>query len=253
MALTLTDDKMSSPPISHLLQLDKLHFDIVDSVAFQISRPCDLLSFALTCKSICSVVIPLHLEYRQLHFWQPHPAVWDHLAQRPLLAGRIRDLTLCQSPLSIVEVYPRTLVEQPSEGNADLNENGKRQHGDGQVGSRKVQRTDRGEAGPWAVDSNASISSPATAHLLPFPVSKLEQLATLEKFDWTGTLDTLAQSKNLIKSLCGLSSLRSVRLADSCVRNVNDIPQSSEDKVLSALQETMQPVGILFMLSHERN
>ncbi len=103
----------------------RLPFDILDHLVETLENP-DLLSLALSCSTWKNIIIPYHLEYREISLSVDHHSIWRHLAERPSLAANVRRLVItepdCYHPtLSFMPVncfrwqVPATLV-QPSSG-----------------------------------------------------------------------------------------------------------------------------------------
>src|SRR6266849_10034420 len=64
----------------------RLPFDILDHLVETLERP-DLLSLALSCSTWKNIIIPYHLEYREISLSPDHHSIWRHLAERPSLAA----------------------------------------------------------------------------------------------------------------------------------------------------------------------
>lgn len=90
--------------------LQTLPFDIKDHILSLLGSPQDLLSFSLSSKEWASLIIPAHIEYRELRIRANRLAVWKHLAARADLAKNIHSLRLISSKDESKEVFPRTLV-----------------------------------------------------------------------------------------------------------------------------------------------
>ncbi|KAI0297986.1 hypothetical protein BC826DRAFT_907371, partial [Russula brevipes] len=71
----------------------RLPFDILEHLVESLDRP-DLLSLALSCSTWKHIVIPRHLEYREISLSVDHHDVWKHLAERPSLAANVRRLVI---------------------------------------------------------------------------------------------------------------------------------------------------------------
>ncbi|KAI9509912.1 hypothetical protein F5148DRAFT_1282475 [Russula earlei] len=103
----------------------RLPYDILEHLVETLDRP-DLLSLALTCTSWKHIIIPRHLEYREISLSVDHYAVWRHLAERPSLAANVRRLVIteseyCHSSISFPAIsffrsqIPTTLVQPLSD------------------------------------------------------------------------------------------------------------------------------------------
>jgi hypothetical protein len=73
----------------------RLPFDILDHLVETLERP-DLLSLALSCSTWKNIVIPYHLEYREISLSVDHHSIWRHLAERPSLAANVRKLVITE-------------------------------------------------------------------------------------------------------------------------------------------------------------
>ncbi|KIJ55862.1 hypothetical protein M422DRAFT_103649, partial [Sphaerobolus stellatus SS14] len=62
---------------------------ILEEIIRQIDRPKDLLSFALACRTCCSLIIPYHLQFRTIRCDFYRPTLWKALAIRPILSSRV--------------------------------------------------------------------------------------------------------------------------------------------------------------------
>jgi hypothetical protein len=73
----------------------RLPFDILEHLLESLERP-DLLSLALSCSTWKNIIIPHHLEYREISISIDHHSVWRHLAERPSLAANVRKLVITE-------------------------------------------------------------------------------------------------------------------------------------------------------------
>ena len=73
-----------------------LPFDVLEHVVESLDRR-DLLSLALTCLAWKDIIIPRHLEYREISLSVDHYSIWKHLAERPSLAANVRRLVISDS------------------------------------------------------------------------------------------------------------------------------------------------------------
>jgi len=73
----------------------RLPFDILDHLVETLERP-DLLSLALSCSTWKNIIIPYHLEYREIFLSVDHHSIWRHLAERPSLAANVRKLVITE-------------------------------------------------------------------------------------------------------------------------------------------------------------
>lgn len=71
-----------------------LSIELIEHILLQLTRPSDLLSLALTERSLYSIIIPHFLDYCRLVFPIERADVWEHLNGRPLFCSRVRHLEL---------------------------------------------------------------------------------------------------------------------------------------------------------------
>jgi hypothetical protein len=93
--------------------------ELLEAIASFIPLPRDLLSLALTSKALNALIIPEHLEFREVSCDPYRTALWTALAELPLLAGRIRSLSLQMEPIplhSSAEVVVPQSVAAPNGG-----------------------------------------------------------------------------------------------------------------------------------------
>jgi hypothetical protein len=67
---------------------------LIDAICSFIDEPRDLLSFALTSRQVCKLVIPHHIEYRHLRCDFRRIALWTKLSQLPAVASRFISLEI---------------------------------------------------------------------------------------------------------------------------------------------------------------
>ncbi|KJA22167.1 hypothetical protein HYPSUDRAFT_215971 [Hypholoma sublateritium FD-334 SS-4] len=97
---------------SSLSYLNELPFDLKDNILDLIEEPRHLISMALTCKGWLSMIIPNHLEYRQLCvYWPGRQDFWAHLALRADLANNVRSLRLTTKEDPAFERLPKRLLQ----------------------------------------------------------------------------------------------------------------------------------------------
>ncbi|TFK47465.1 hypothetical protein OE88DRAFT_809709 [Heliocybe sulcata] len=75
----------------HLLALPP---ELLDSIATHLDRREDVLSLALCCRCLHSLVSRTHLQYRDIRCRLGLSALWDRLASNDLRAGLLRSLTI---------------------------------------------------------------------------------------------------------------------------------------------------------------
>ena len=73
----------------------RLPFDILEHLVESLERP-DLLSLALSCSTWKNIIMPHHLEYREISMSIDHHSIWRHLAARPSLAANVRKLVITE-------------------------------------------------------------------------------------------------------------------------------------------------------------
>lgn len=81
--------------------LARLPLDALELIAEWLDDRPDLLSLALTCSTWKSIIIPRHLEYREISLSVDHFYIWRHLAERPSLASNVRKLVISDSEGSV--------------------------------------------------------------------------------------------------------------------------------------------------------
>lgn len=83
----------------------RLPLDTLELIAEALGDRPDLLSLALTCSTWKSIIIPRHLEYREILLSVDHLSIWKHLAKRPSLAANVRRLVISDSEFYHPGVY----------------------------------------------------------------------------------------------------------------------------------------------------
>jgi hypothetical protein len=78
--------------------------EILDAIASFVSLPSDLLALALVNKSLCGVIIPQDIEFRELCCNASRDLLWELLADNPDLSRRIISLELRCEPLTSREL-----------------------------------------------------------------------------------------------------------------------------------------------------
>ncbi|KAF8154244.1 hypothetical protein B0H34DRAFT_800116 [Crassisporium funariophilum] len=74
--------------------LETIPFDLKDQIIAHLDSPKDLLSFGLASHEWASMIIPIHIEYRELRIRANRPEIWHHLAIRADLSKNIRTVRL---------------------------------------------------------------------------------------------------------------------------------------------------------------
>ena len=83
----------------------RMPLDTLELIAEALDDRPDLLSLALTCSTWKSIIIPRHLEYREILLSVDHLSIWKHLAERPSLAANVRRLVISDSEFYHPGVY----------------------------------------------------------------------------------------------------------------------------------------------------
>ncbi|KAF8525609.1 hypothetical protein BU17DRAFT_62749 [Hysterangium stoloniferum] len=85
-------------------------YELQDAIASFVDHPEDLLSLALTCRRLYTVIVPDHLEFRHVRCDFNKLYVWEALLSRPRLAAGLRSLVLLNNSSSRAEIIPWTAV-----------------------------------------------------------------------------------------------------------------------------------------------
>ncbi|KAF7348798.1 hypothetical protein MVEN_01399500 [Mycena venus] len=75
--------------------------ELLDTIASFVAPPSDLLALALTNKALHDIVIPHHLEFREVCCDARRETLWKALADLPVLSGRINSLELLPEPYAL--------------------------------------------------------------------------------------------------------------------------------------------------------
>ena len=99
--------------------------ELLDAIASLIRQPRDLLSVALASKALHDVVVPGHLDFREVCCDPSRTSLWKALAEHPGLAGRILSLDLQSEPISTLYsgaevVVPTSLTTRSSDVEGSL-------------------------------------------------------------------------------------------------------------------------------------
>lgn len=95
----------------HTNDMHDLPVEIAEHIISYIHSHKDLLSLALVSRAFPSLIIPKHIEYRELRIGPTTPHIWTHLAHRADLTCNIRTVVF-QTPASgRLSRYPVTLVD----------------------------------------------------------------------------------------------------------------------------------------------
>src|SRR5262245_11844342 len=93
---------LSSPLLSFATEL-------LDHICSFVHSPRDLLSFALCSRRLSAIIIPRHIQYRDLVCSIEHRDLLQKLQEHPHLSSRFVSLELCCSVEGLV--WPKSLVE----------------------------------------------------------------------------------------------------------------------------------------------
>ncbi|KAF8520027.1 hypothetical protein BU17DRAFT_65671 [Hysterangium stoloniferum] len=86
-------------------------YELQDAIASFIDHPKDLLSLALTCRSLYRMIIRDHLQFRHVRCNWTKLSVWKALLSRPRLTARLRSLVLAQTSSGASDLIPWRMVE----------------------------------------------------------------------------------------------------------------------------------------------
>ena len=84
--------------------------EILDNVAFYVDSKRDLLSLALTCQRMHSVVFPRHFDYRVIKAKVSSIRVWNHLIVHRGLARHVRRLEIMDERSLESEIVPSGII-----------------------------------------------------------------------------------------------------------------------------------------------
>ena len=166
------------------ITIHTLPFDIKDHLLCLLDSPKDLLSFSLSSKEWATLIIPNHIEYRDLRIRANRLAVWKHLATRADLSKSIRSLWLMSKENESKEIFPRTLV--PSYA-ADT------------VATRRLEV------------EGALMGQLQNRRPLPEMVKAIKNFKYLKRFSWTasdGHGDVVEEIFDALRRCTGLTALR---------------------------------------------
>ncbi|TFK84030.1 hypothetical protein K466DRAFT_602354 [Polyporus arcularius HHB13444] len=88
--LTVVEPFVGLAPCASRRALARQPTEILDAIAFHIDGKRDLLSLALSCKRLYSIVFPRHFEYRVIKCKASALSVWNHLVVHRSLARNVR-------------------------------------------------------------------------------------------------------------------------------------------------------------------
>jgi len=110
--------------------LSKLATETLDHIASFVDEPKDLLAVGVASRRLKEIVIPHHIEFRQIRCDAFRYSVWKALSQKPRLCGLIRKLHLFdereEDDVSMIVILPFSLLEGGTEDNLRRFRKGKR-------------------------------------------------------------------------------------------------------------------------------
>jgi hypothetical protein len=68
--------------------------ELYEQIILCIDSPKDLLNVALASKAMCTIIVPHHIQLRNIHCEQTHQPLWSALVETPIFASYITTLTL---------------------------------------------------------------------------------------------------------------------------------------------------------------
>lgn len=102
--LTIVEPFVSATPSRR--NIARQPTEILDSIAFYVDSKRDLLSLALTCQRMHSVIFPRHFDYRVIKAKVSSIRVWNHLIVHRGLARHVRRLEILDERSSEFEIVP---------------------------------------------------------------------------------------------------------------------------------------------------
>ncbi|KDQ49685.1 hypothetical protein JAAARDRAFT_616176 [Jaapia argillacea MUCL 33604] len=76
--------------------LNRVPLETIDSIIDLIDDRSDILSLSLTCKSFARYLIPSILDYREIRAPFEMSQIWEHIADNPILARRVRKVRVTE-------------------------------------------------------------------------------------------------------------------------------------------------------------
>jgi hypothetical protein len=101
---------------------DSLATELLDHICSFIPSPRDLLSFALCQKRLSAIIIPSHIQFRDLVLCRGHRSIFRKLLERPLLASRFVTLEIvgnCETFVWPASLLKKLTAEWPVMGKGD--------------------------------------------------------------------------------------------------------------------------------------
>ncbi|KIJ24921.1 hypothetical protein M422DRAFT_98664, partial [Sphaerobolus stellatus SS14] len=71
-----------------------IQVELLEKIVGYIDSVINLLSFALTCRELCVLIIPWHIEYRWISCHPGRTDIWKMLSIKPHLAARLQHLEI---------------------------------------------------------------------------------------------------------------------------------------------------------------
>ncbi|KAJ7117018.1 hypothetical protein C8R44DRAFT_983326 [Mycena epipterygia] len=80
--------------------------ELLDVIAPLIPSPSDLLSLAFASKTLHTIIVPEHLEFREICCDARRASLWNALTNQPILAARILSLELMSEHVPLYSLSP---------------------------------------------------------------------------------------------------------------------------------------------------
>lgn len=106
--LTILEPFVSATPSRR--SISRQPTEILDNVAFYVDSKRDLLSLALTCQRMHSVIFPRHFDYRVVKAKVSSIRVWNHLIVHRGLARHVRRLEIMDERSLESEIVPSGII-----------------------------------------------------------------------------------------------------------------------------------------------
>ncbi|KIJ34879.1 hypothetical protein M422DRAFT_51813 [Sphaerobolus stellatus SS14] len=91
--------------------LAMLLHELVEKVIDNIDRPSDLLRLALSSRALHALIVPKHIEFRDIRCHLCHEDIWKLLISNPALAANVRTLQV-EIRYLIEVLYPRSFIPE---------------------------------------------------------------------------------------------------------------------------------------------
>lgn len=107
--LSIVEPFIGSAPSRRTL-ITRQPTEILDAIVFHIDSKQDLLSLALSCQRMHSVIVPRHYDYRTIRCKVSSISVWNHLIVNRSLARNVRSLEIMDERCAEVEMVPSGIL-----------------------------------------------------------------------------------------------------------------------------------------------